>query len=130
MVDGVRLSSATAGTQSWESIPVEMIERIEVLKGPASALYGSDGVGGVVQIFLRKGRDGFHPYAISHGRQRRPRHAQRGPAGRARRAGLFLRRATPAGRGLLATNPKATFGRFNPDRDPFEQNSVNADRAL
>src|SRR5688500_2418567 len=59
LVDGVRLGSATLGTPSWDSIPVEMIERIEILKGPASALYGSDGVGGVVQIFLRKGRDGF-----------------------------------------------------------------------
>lgn len=55
LVDGVRLSSATAGTPSWDNIPVEMIERIEILKGPASALYGSEGVGGVVQIFTRKG---------------------------------------------------------------------------
>ena len=58
LVDGVRLGSATSGTPSWDSIPVDMIERIEILKGPASALYGSEGVGGVVQIFLRKGRDG------------------------------------------------------------------------
>ena len=36
-----------------------MIDRIEVLKGPASALYGSDAVGGVVQIFTRKGRTGL-----------------------------------------------------------------------
>ena len=48
-----------------------MIERIEVLKGPASALYGSDGVGGVVQVFTRKGREGFHPNAVGHRRQLR-----------------------------------------------------------
>jgi vitamin B12 transporter len=59
----VRLGSATTGTPSWDNIPVDMIERIEVLKGPASALYGSEGVGGVVQVFTRKGSGGFHPYA-------------------------------------------------------------------
>jgi vitamin B12 transporter len=63
LIDGVRFGSATAGTPSWDNIPVDMIERIEVLKGPASALYGSEGVGGVVQIFTRKGKQGFHPYA-------------------------------------------------------------------
>ena len=66
LIDGVRYGSATAGTPVWDNIPVEMIERIEVVKGPASALYGSDGVGGVVQIFTRKGKPGepaFSPRA-------------------------------------------------------------------
>ena len=58
LIDGVRYGSATLGTPVWENIPVDMIERIEVVKGPASALYGSDGVGGVVQIFTRKGKPG------------------------------------------------------------------------
>ena len=48
LIDGVRYGSATLGTPAWENIPVDMIDRIEVVKGPASALYGSDGVGGVV----------------------------------------------------------------------------------
>ena len=63
LIDGVRYGTATAGTPSWDNIPVDMIERIEVLKGPASALYGADAAGGVVQIFTRRGAKGLHPYA-------------------------------------------------------------------
>jgi len=55
LVDGVRMDSQSTGGASWQSIPLAQIERVEVLKGPASAIYGSDAVGGVVQIFTRKG---------------------------------------------------------------------------
>lgn len=61
LIDGVRVGSATSGQALFEAIPVGMIERIEILRGAASALYGSDAVGGVVQVFTRKGREGFHP---------------------------------------------------------------------
>src|SRR5207302_7029728 len=40
-----------------EAIPLEQIERIEILRGPASSLYGSDAIGGVIQIFTRRGSD-------------------------------------------------------------------------
>ena len=59
LVDGVRYGSATLGTPNFDNIPLENIERIEVLKGPASALYGSDAVGGVVQIFYAQRYTGF-----------------------------------------------------------------------
>jgi len=55
LVDGVRMDSQSTGGASWQGIPVTQVERVEVLKGPASAIYGSDAVGGVVQIFTRKG---------------------------------------------------------------------------
>lgn len=55
LVDGVRMDSQSTGGASWQGIPIAQVERIEVLKGPASAIYGSDAVGGVVQIFTRKG---------------------------------------------------------------------------
>lgn len=55
LVDGVRMDSQATGGASWPGIPLAQVERIEVLKGPASAIYGSDAVGGVVQIFTRKG---------------------------------------------------------------------------
>jgi vitamin B12 transporter len=53
LVDGLRLSSATAGGAAFENIALDLIERIEIVKGPMSGLYGSDAVGGVVQIFTR-----------------------------------------------------------------------------
>ena len=63
LVDGVRVGSATTGAPSWDNIPLDMVERIEVLKGPASALYGSEAVGGVVQVFMKKGVKGLMPSA-------------------------------------------------------------------
>jgi len=48
--DGVRL----VGGVPWEMLPLEMVERIEVVKGPASTMYGSDAMGGVVQLFGKK----------------------------------------------------------------------------
>lgn len=54
LVDGVRTASATTGATALENIPTEAIERIEVVKGPLSGLYGADAVGGVIQIFTKK----------------------------------------------------------------------------
>ncbi|WP_230976314.1 TonB-dependent receptor domain-containing protein [Pseudothauera nasutitermitis] len=61
LVDGLRVGSATSGAPTLETIPLDMIERIEILRGPASALYGSEAIGGVIQVFTRKGETGFHP---------------------------------------------------------------------
>jgi vitamin B12 transporter len=54
LIDGVRVNSITAGTTYLGNIPLSQIERIEILRGPASALYGQDAIGGVIQIFTKK----------------------------------------------------------------------------
>jgi vitamin B12 transporter len=54
LIDGMRMGSATNGTTSFEQISPEQIDRIEIVRGPVSSLYGSDAVGGVIQIFTRK----------------------------------------------------------------------------
>ncbi|TLY58697.1 MAG: TonB-dependent receptor, partial [Gammaproteobacteria bacterium] len=53
LIDGTRVGSATLGVEPFELIPLEQIDRIEIVRGPRSTLYGSDAVGGVVQIFTR-----------------------------------------------------------------------------
>jgi vitamin B12 transporter len=53
LVDGVRVNPGTIGGAAIQHILPEAIERIEVVKGPRSSLYGSDALGGVVQIFTR-----------------------------------------------------------------------------
>lgn len=57
LVDGMRVNSATTGATALQMIPVSQIDRIEVLRGPASALYGSDAIGGVIQIFTKAPSD-------------------------------------------------------------------------
>ena len=57
LVDGVRMDTQSgAGGASWEAIPASQIDHIEVVRGPASAIYGSDAMAGVVQIFTRSGQ--------------------------------------------------------------------------
>lgn len=55
LIDGLRVSSATSGTTTFENIPLAQIEKIEILRGPATSLYGQDAIGGVIQIFTKKG---------------------------------------------------------------------------
>ena len=62
-IDGVRIDSQATGGAAWESIPLALIDRIEVLRGPAGAVYGSDAIGGVIQIFTKRGEAGFAPFA-------------------------------------------------------------------
>lgn len=53
LIDGVRVASATAGSATLEAIPLSNIERIEIVRGPVSSLYGADGIGGVIQVFTK-----------------------------------------------------------------------------
>ena len=61
-IDGVRVDSQGTGGASWDVIPLSQVDRIEVLRGPAAAIYGSDALGGVVQIFTRKGEGPASPH--------------------------------------------------------------------
>jgi vitamin B12 transporter len=68
LVDGQRVGSASDGGASLQYLSLDQIERIEVVRGSRSALYGSDAIGGVVQIFTRRGDSGLHPsLAVSAG---------------------------------------------------------------
>jgi vitamin B12 transporter len=60
LVDGVRVGSANTGAYAWEQLPLNQVERIEIVRGPRGSLYGSDSIGGVIHIFTRSRPD---PYA-------------------------------------------------------------------
>ncbi|SFW68073.1 TonB-dependent receptor domain-containing protein [Luteibacter sp. UNCMF366Tsu5.1] len=61
LVDGVRVGTVGAGLPAYEQLPVEQIDHIEIVRGPRSTLYGSDAIGGVIQIFTRHGQAGEAP---------------------------------------------------------------------
>src|SRR5580765_5544090 len=55
LVDGVRVKSPTLGQAELSDLSPDLIERIEVIRGPQSTIYGADAIGGVVHIITRRG---------------------------------------------------------------------------
>lgn len=121
LIDGQRLSSATTGATALEHIPLEQVERIEVLRGPASALYGADALGGVIQIFTRAGEGkpapslslGVGRYGTSIGSL-----AYGGRSGDTRfnvQAGW----ESSSGFSSIKEAKGGTYDMFNEDRDPY-----------
>ena len=125
LIDGVRYGSATLGTPAWDNIPVDMIERIEVLKGPASALYGPDAAGGVVQIFTRRGTKGFAPFAAVTLGSNSYQELSAGLRGGQDNVSYALGVSHTDDKGFSATNSKVPLS-YNPDRDGFKQKAFNA----
>ena len=56
LIDGLRVGSSSVGATSLEAIPLDQIERVEILRGPASSLYGADAIGGVIQVFTKRAK--------------------------------------------------------------------------
>ena len=54
LIDGLRAGSSSSGATTLEAIPLDQIDHIEILRGPASSLYGADAIGGVVQVFTKR----------------------------------------------------------------------------
>ncbi len=66
LIDGMRVNSPTNGLPVLNAIPLNAVERIEIVRGAASSLYGADAIGGVVNIITRKDSDTpFSAYASS-----------------------------------------------------------------
>lgn len=129
LVDGVRVNSATVGTNAFEHLPLAQIERIEILRGPGSSLYGADAIGGVIQVFTKQGprtqaslgagRWGLREASLGLGRT----------FGATR---LSLQAAAQRSDGYSATNDAASPFLFNPDDDAYRNTSLglNAEHDL
>ena len=121
LIDGVRINSATSGTPGIEVIPLTEIDHIEILRGPASSLYGADAIGGVVQIFTKSGGDRVVATG-GYGTWNTQRYAADG----ARTWGathIAVQAGYESSDGFSATNPANTFS-FNPDRDPYRNRNA------
>lgn len=67
LVDGVRLRSATTGSAAWQYFPPQMLERVEIVRGSRSNLYGADAVGGVIQGFTHSAATGHKGWVQAGG---------------------------------------------------------------
>lgn len=125
LIDGVRVGSATSGGASFENLPLARIERIEILRGAASALYGPDAVGGVIQIFTREPADGLALSASAGFGSDGQRQADASVRGSTGAIGYSLGVSREKARGISSvSNPASTS--FNPDADGFTSTSVDA----
>lgn len=129
LIDGIRVGSATLGQMSsWSRIPVSQIERIEILRGPASSLYGSDAIGGVIQIFTRQGNGPFTFHGEAGAGSYDTYTATGGFSGSQNGWRYALTASTYETRGFNSVkNPKNSA--YNPDRDGFEDKSVSGNLA-
>jgi vitamin B12 transporter len=119
LLDGLRIESSSAGAASLEAIPLEQIERIEILRGPASSLYGADAIGGVIHIFTRRGGGalaanasaGYGTYATAV--------ASAGVSGTVGPLRYAVQVGGRRSYGFSAASGPETYG-FDPDRDDYE----------
>ncbi|WPG40406.1 TonB-dependent receptor domain-containing protein [Variovorax sp. EBFNA2] len=128
-LDGVRIDSQSTGGAGWEGIPLAQIDRIEVLRGPAAAVYGSDAVGGVIQLFTKRGEEGVSPYAGigfgSHGLRK----IEGGVSGKSGLLDYAFGVAHEESKGFniqpIAKRTPSKDGFTNPDRDGYRSTSGN-----
>jgi len=124
LIDGMRVASATTGTFEFRNLSLGQIERIEIVRGPRATLYGSDAIGGVIQIFTRRpkgaaGAVGLGSYGTAS--------AEAGLGG-----GRDLRGSVTTtyfgNTGFSAQNEKG--GSFDPDKDGYRNRAINGMLAL
>jgi vitamin B12 transporter len=127
LVDGVRVASPHTGAYAWEQLPLNQVERIEIVRGPRASVYGSDAIGGVIQVFTRPEKTTrARLTAGSHGTRELEAGLRVGGAA----AGLSLSAARRETDGFSSQNPGGFS--YHPDDDGLVTSnaSINGDLAL
>lgn len=123
LIDGVRVASTNTGAFAWENLPLDTVERVEIVRGPRASYWGSDAIGGVIQIFTRK-LDGAE-VAASYGSYR----SAAGSAGYGAQSdagGFSVQVGARHVGGFSATNPAAGPYVYNPDDNGYQNHNIVA----
>ncbi len=133
LIDGMRVGSVTSGGAAFQDFPVAQIERIEIVRGPFSSLYGSEAIGGVIQIFTRRPEGAFSPHFSVGASSWNGRHASAGMGGRGDRGWYAINLSHDRTDGINAhrcADPTgATCYGFNPDKDGYRNTTLTAQAA-
>jgi vitamin B12 transporter len=119
LIDGVRVSSANTGAYAWEQLPLNQVERVEIVRGPRGSLYGSDAIGGVIQVFMRSNPD---PYARVTAGSYGTAEVEGGWGYRGERSQLSVSAGYRDVAGFSAQNPNGFS--YHPDDDGLEAASL------
>ena len=126
LIDGMRINGSIQGGANWNALDPAAIERIEILRGAASSLYGSDAIGGVVYIITRKG-DTDRPLSawadLGLGTQETFK-ASTGFSGAASGWNYALTASMAESGGYSTTTPAVAFGNHHPDDDGYSQHTL------
>jgi vitamin B12 transporter len=129
MIDGVRVGSVTTGIPALQDLPLDTVERIEIVRGARSSLYGPDAMGGVIQIFTRRGADASTHLRVTAGSNGTRQAALGIGAGSdSRWVDLQLSHLETDGINACLGLPFPPGGgcfTSEPDRDPYRNTSVN-----
>jgi vitamin B12 transporter len=126
LVDGLRINSATLGTTSFENIPLAQIDHIEILRGPASSLYGADAIGGVIQIFTKRGENGVKFNAFVGYGSYHTKTAEAGVTGGSDDTKFGINLSSFDTEGFSARRIIASNTPVDKDNDPYRSLSVSA----
>ena len=129
LVDGIKVGSATLGSTPFEFVPIDQVERVEIIRGPQSSLYGSEAIGGVIQIFTRKGGDSDKPkFSLDAGGGSYDTYRTAGNVnGKWKNSWYSLGASSIGTEGINARQPiSGPFGFSQPDRDGFQNTAMNA----
>jgi vitamin B12 transporter len=125
LIDGIRVGSATSGGAALENIPVDRVERVEILRGAASSLYGADAVGGVIQIFTREPTEAVQVSAGAGTGSDGQQQASASIRGSDGALGYSLGVSKEKASGISVSTQSAMSG-YNPDADGFMATSADA----
>ena len=127
MIDGIKIGSATLGTTAFEFLPLDQVDHIEIVRGPRSSLYGSEAIGGVIQIFTRQGMDKPEAHATAGAGSYNTRSVSAGLSTAQDGTGLNLSAARFKTGGFNARQPTSgPFGVDEPDKDGYTNDSATA----
>ncbi len=120
LIDGVRVAATGTGAFTWEHLPLEQVQQIDIVRGPQASFYGSDAIGGLISIITRRA-DGVSGY-VEAGSDDSYRASLSFGGGRddLRYWATIGHRRSDGFDATLASNP---FN--NPDRDGYENSSLN-----
>lgn len=128
LIDGVKVGSATSGTAPIQDIPISQVERIEVVRGPRSSLYGSEAIGGVIQIFTKKGGGKVQPvFSLGAGNYQTTR-ASVGVSGGGKHSWFNVSASGHDTEGFNSCNGEPLVGgcfTTEPDKDGYQNRSMS-----